>query len=183
MGSSFIAYGVIMAVMLLIGQQWLIRRNKSQEFFDSIVIALWGYTLLRCPSDIGSLVNTFTEHRWGSHWSHKDLQHTAMGIIWFCAGILGTFLSFRKGRPQRNVIPAVVIILTGWAMSGHHQATEFSTNMHGIFGHVLMAAGVTRIVEITVVLHDKWNAGEDKIRAFQYIPPFVCLSIPFDPVY
>jgi len=183
MGSSFIAYGVIMAVMLLIGQQWLIRRNKSQEFFDSIVIALWGYTtLLRCPSDIGSLVNTFTEHRWGSHWSHKDFQHTAMGIIWFCAGILGTFLSFRKGRPQRNVIPAVVIILTGWAMSGHHQATEFSTNMHGIFGHVLMAAGVTRIVEITVVLHDNWNAGEDKIRAFQYIPPFVRLPILFDPI-
>jgi len=184
MGSSFMAYGTIMAIMLLIGQDWLIRRNKSQEFFDSVVIALWGYTALwRCPFDIGRLVNTFTEHRWGSQWSHKDLQHTSMGIIWFCAGILGTFLSFRKGRPQRNIIPAVVIILTGWAMSGHHQATEFSTHMHGIFGHVLMAAGVTRIVEITVVLHDNWNAGQDKIRAFQYIPPFVCLPILFDPVY
>ena len=97
-----------------------------------------------------------------------------IGIIWFCAGILGVFLSSRKGRPQRNIVPAIVIILTGWAMSSHHQALEFSTQMHSIFGHTLTAAGVTRIVEITLVLRDTWNAGEDEIRAFQYIPPFVC---------
>jgi hypothetical protein len=46
MGSSFMAYGTIMAILLLLGQEWLIRRNKSQEFFDSIVICLWGYYLL-----------------------------------------------------------------------------------------------------------------------------------------
>jgi hypothetical protein len=43
MGSSFIAYGAVMSIMLLLGQAWLIRRNKSQEFFDSAVIAAWGY--------------------------------------------------------------------------------------------------------------------------------------------
>jgi hypothetical protein len=42
MGSSFIAYGAILAIMLLIGQDWLARRNRSQEFFDSVVITLWG---------------------------------------------------------------------------------------------------------------------------------------------
>ena len=176
MGSSFVAYGTFMAIMLLIGQEWLIRRDKSQEFYESIFIALWGYTvLLLSPSDIGRFINTFIDHRWDSHWSQKDFQHTAMGIICFFAGILGTFLSFRNGRPQRNVIPAVVIIITGWAMSTRHQATEFLTNMDAIFGYVLMAAGVTRILEITMVLNDKWNAGPDNIRAFQYIPPFVCL--------
>jgi len=176
MGSGFIAYGTIMAVMMLIGQKWLMKRHKSQEFYDSVVMALWGYTaLLVCPSDLGRLVNTFISHRWGSHWSHEDFQYTSLGIIWFCAGILGIFLSFRNGRPQRNIIPAVVIILTGWAMSGRHQGTEFSTNMDAIFGYVLMAAGVIRILEITLVLNDNWNAGPDKIRAFQYIPPFVCL--------
>jgi hypothetical protein len=97
-----------------------------------------------------------------------------MGIIWFCAGVLGVFLSSRRGKPQRNVVPAIVIILTGWAMAGHAQALEFSTNMHGIFGHTLMAAGVTRIFEIVMVLQDAWNAGEGEIRSFQYIPPFVC---------
>lgn len=98
-----------------------------------------------------------------------------MGIIWFCAGILGVFLSFRKGKPQRNLIPAVVIILTGWAMAGHAQSLEFSTHLHATFGHTLMAAGVTRLVEIVVVLREAWNAGEDNVFAFQYIPPFVRL--------
>jgi len=69
MGSSFIAYGAIMAIMLYLGQAWLARRNKSQEFYDSAVIAAWG------------LVNSFTEHRWGSAWSHKDFQHTSMGLL------------------------------------------------------------------------------------------------------
>jgi hypothetical protein len=96
-----------------------------------------------------------------------------IGIIWFCAGILGVFLSSRKGRPQRNVIPAIVIILTGWAMAGHEQRLEFSTKLHATFGHTLMAAGVTRIIEIVIVLRDSWNAGDDEIRSFQYVPPFV----------
>ena len=87
--------------------------------------------------------------------------------------MLGVFLSFRKGEPQRNVIPAVVIILTGWAMAGHAQNLEFSTHLHATFGHTLMAAGVTRIVEIVILLRDAWNAGDDTILAFQYIPPFV----------
>ena len=172
MGSSFIAYGVILALMLLLGQPWLARRNKSQEFFDSAVIAAWGYLLILWRSN-SRLVNTFTEHRWGQAWSHKDLQHTSMGIIWFCAGILGIFLSSRKGQPQRNLIPALVIILTGWSMSSHAQALEFSTNLHAVFGHTLMAAGVTRIVEIVIVLRDSWNAGNDEIRSFQYLPPYV----------
>ena len=99
------------------------------------------------------------------------------GIIWFCGGILGIFLSFRKGKPQRNVIPAVIIVLTGWSMASHAQELEFSTNMHGVFGHTLMAAGITRIVEIVVMLRDAWNAGEETILAFQYLPPFV-ISLP-----
>jgi Protein YTP1-like, C-terminal len=99
-----------------------------------------------------------------------------MGIIWFCAGILGVFLSSRKGKPQRNVIPAIVIFLTGWGMAGHEQTLAFSTRLHGIFGHTLMAAGITRMVEIVIVLRDAWNAGDDEIRSFQYVPPFVRLS-------
>jgi len=92
-----------------------------------------------------------------------------MVLRWY----LGCIPLLRKGKPQRNVIPGIVIFLTGWAMAGHAQALEFSTNMHGIFGHTLMAAGLTRIVEIVVVLRDAWSAGEDEIRSFQYIPPFV----------
>ena len=70
MGSAFIAYGVLLTILLLVGQLWLRRTGRSQEFFDSAVIAAWG------------CVNTFTEHRWGTEWVRNDWQHTTMGIIW-----------------------------------------------------------------------------------------------------
>jgi hypothetical protein len=105
MGSSFIAYGIIMIIMLFIGQAWLQRTGRSQEFWDSGVIAIWG------------CINTFTEHRWGQSWAHNDVQHTSMGIVWWCAGLLGMWLSRGKGGvPKRNVIPGLVILLTGYAM-------------------------------------------------------------------
>lgn len=166
MGSAFMAYGICMLIMLNF-QPWLLRKNISQELIDSSVIMGWG------------LINTFTEHRWGSDWSHKDLQHTSMGIIWFCAGIAGIFLSSRNGKPKRNVVPAAVILLTGWAMSGHAQSLLLSTKMHGTFGYTLMAAGVTRIVEVAVILRDQphaENLGSEGPRAFQYIPPFLLIS-------
>jgi hypothetical protein len=65
MGSAFIGYGILLALGIYVGAEWLKRRGQSQEFFDSWVILLWG------------IVNTFTEHE-GSLliWSHEDLQHT-----------------------------------------------------------------------------------------------------------
>ena len=105
MGSSFIAYGGAMAVLALAGQAWLARTRRAQEFWDSLMIAAWG------------CVNTFTEHRWGAAWSHGDIQHTAMGVVWWCAGLLGLWLSRgRAGAPRRNIVPALVIFLTGYAM-------------------------------------------------------------------
>jgi Protein of unknown function (Ytp1) len=135
----------------------------------------WSIPLLNIDGDQIGLIKIFNILPWVS----STLTMLMIGIIWFCGGILGVFLSFRKGRPQRNVVPAVIMILTGWAMAGHAQQLQFSTNMHALFGHTLMAAGVTRTVEIVIVLKDEWNAGGDNIRAFQYIPPFVCLSPTF----
>ena len=65
MGSAFIAYGILLAIVLLVGSEWIQRTGRSQEWFDSLVIMLWG------------IVNTFTEHHGSlTRWSHKDLQHT-----------------------------------------------------------------------------------------------------------
>lgn len=164
MGSAFIAYGIILTILLLVGQMWLKRTGRSQEFFDSLIIALWG------------CVNTFTEHRWGTAWVHNDLQHTTMGIIWWCAGLLGMWLSrTRDGRPKRNLIPAVVILLTGWAMSSHPQNLMISAKTHTAFGYTLMAAGVTRMIEISFLLKDTATADESgsSPSSFQHLPPFV----------
>lgn len=168
MGSAFIGYGIILTLLLLVGQFWLRRTGRSQEFFDSAVIAAWG------------CVNTFTEHRWGGPWVHNDLQHTTMGIIWWAAGLAGIWLSRRRdGTPKRNVIPGIVLILTGYGMSAHPQELMLSTMVHTFFGYTLMLAGLTRIIEVSFVLRDRSNVSMDgsNPHSFQYVPCFV--GLPF----
>ncbi|KAF2026679.1 hypothetical protein EK21DRAFT_73678 [Setomelanomma holmii] len=167
MGSAFIAYGIILIILLLVGQVWLRRTGRSQEFFDSLVIAAWG------------CVNTFTEHRWGQEWAHNDVQHTSMGVIWWAAGLVGVWLSrARDGRAKRNLIPGMVIFMTGWAMSAHPQHLPISTMLHTVFGYTLMAAGAARVIEISFVLKDR-NAlttdGSDP-NSFQYMTPFLLIA-------
>ncbi|QLQ79378.1 hypothetical protein HG537_0C00250 [Torulaspora globosa] len=165
MGSAFVLYGFIYTTVLVV--PWL--RNSqasySQDHIDSWVMCIWG------------IVNTFTEHRWGREdWSMSDYQHTIMGVIWWCGGILGIFLS-RKGR--RTFVPSLIIIFTGWAMSEHSQHLYISTKVHYVFGLVLMTGGALRIVEISFLLKDERAA--DKIYSFQYLAPFclVCAGIVF----
>jgi hypothetical protein len=164
MGSAFVAYGIILTIILLVGQIWLRRTNRSQEFYDSAVIAAWG------------CVNTFTEHRWGTAWVKNDWQHTTMGIIWWCAGLAGIWLSRdRDGNPKRNFIPSFVIFITGWGMSAHPQELMVSAATHSMFGYTLMAVGVTRVVEIAFVLKDQQSLAENgrSWNSFQYLPIFV----------
>ncbi|OAD77549.1 hypothetical protein PHYBLDRAFT_2376, partial [Phycomyces blakesleeanus NRRL 1555(-)] len=152
MGSSFMAYGILLLLSLRVGAPWLLRRNKSQEWYDSWVITLWG------------IVNTFTEHRWGSAWNHGDYQHTSMGIIWWMAGMVGIVLS-RNGK--RSVIPSVIIILTAVAFQGHAQHVANSGAIHSYFGYLLMAGGLSRIIEICFV----WKEGDFSVSPWQYLPP------------
>ncbi|KAG8409915.1 hypothetical protein J3458_018991 [Metarhizium acridum] len=170
MGGAFIAYGVILTIILLVGQIWMQRTGRSQEFFDSAVIAAWG------------CVNTFTEHRWGTAWVKNDWQHTTMGIIWWCAGLAGMWLSRdRDGNPKRNFIPGFVILVTGWAMSAHPQELMVSAMTHSTFGKTLMAAGLTRIIEIAFVLKDKQSLSESgrSWNSFQFIPVFLLYAAGF----
>ncbi|ODQ45073.1 hypothetical protein PICMEDRAFT_25425, partial [Pichia membranifaciens NRRL Y-2026] len=153
----FILYGFILSMVLVV--PWL-RVNKgpySQELYDSTVIAIWG------------VINTFTEHRPWEPWSHGDYQHTSMGIIFWCAGLLGMFLSL--GR-RRNFVPALTLIFTGYAMAEHVQHMIISTKVHGFFGYVLMLGGLARIMEISFLLDDDDAAKDGKIRSFQYLSPF-----------
>ncbi|KAL8756560.1 MAG: hypothetical protein Q9199_002841 [Rusavskia elegans] len=172
MGSAFIGYGITLTILLLVGQTWLKRTGRSQEFFDSLLIAAWG------------CVNTFTEHRWGGPWVKNDLQHTSMGIVWWCAGLLGVWLSRKRdGSPKRNLIPAMVILITGWAMSAHPQGLMLSTHVHTVFGYTLMAAGAARIIEIAFVLRDRGSVDEegrgDEASSWQYLTPFLLCASGF----
>jgi len=172
MGSAFIGYGIIMALMLYAGAAWLRGTGRSQEWFDSWVIFLWG------------IVNTFTEHHGSlTKWSHKDLQHTTLGVLWWTGGALGIFLS--RGN-RRSVVPALIIVMTGWAMSAHEQAMMISTKIHTVFGVVLMLAGISRIFEICFILRDAASPSvfdEEAsptqgvlVNSFQHLPPFLLVA-------
>ncbi|KAG7138700.1 Protein YTP1 like protein [Verticillium longisporum] len=170
MGSAFIAYGILLTLLLLVGQMWLRRTGRSQEFFDSVVIAAWG------------CVNTFTEHHWGTAWVKNDWQHTTMGIVWWCAGLAGVWLSKdRDGNPKRNFIPGFVIFITGWAMSAHPQELHVSEATHSMFGKTLMAVGITRIIEIAFVVKDEHGLLEDgrTYNSWQLIPAFLLFASGF----
>lgn len=160
MGSAFLFHGAISTVLLLVGQLWIRRVGRSQEFFESCLIAAWG------------CVNTFTEHRWGHPWVRNDWQHTTMGIVWWCAGLAGIWLSKdRDGQPRRHFIPGLVILVTGWAMSAHPQDLPISAMTHKMFGYTLMAAGVARIIEVTFIVKDKHGLSENgrETSSFQYL--------------
>ncbi|TNY22122.1 putative membrane protein [Rhodotorula diobovata] len=174
MGSAFIAYAVILALMMRVGATFLARRHMAQEYIDSWVIMLWG------------IVNTFTEHNFlaphPTGWSHKDQQHVSLGVLWWAGGALGVWLS-RGGK--RSIVPAGIIAMTGYAMANHGQHLEFSTNIHKLFGWSLMAAGFCRVVEICFVLRDAPTPdlsdeeaehagdGPQRPKAFQHLTPFL----------
>jgi len=180
MGSGFIAYGVILAILLLVGEGWIRKSGRSPDWWDSWVILLWG------------IVNTFTEHR-GSVWSVKDMQHTILGVLWWCGGLLGVYLSRNN---QRTVVPSIIIVLTGYAMSDHAQALMLSTKVHAVFGYTLMLAGLTRLIEVCFIApsftpaadgvdDDGSNhtladgaeaAAAPRGRAFRHLPPFLLIA-------
>ncbi|ANZ75081.1 BA75_02905T0 [Komagataella pastoris] len=160
MGSSFIWYGFILLLVLVIPWLRLRETGYSQEFFDSLLMTAWG------------CVNTFTEHRWGREaWSHGDYQHTSMGIIWWCGGLLGLWLT-RNG--ERSYIPALLLMFTGYGMAEHVQKLQISTKVHAFFGLALIGGGLARIVEISFVLKDKRH--DSRIHSFQYLPSFALVE-------
>ncbi|KAF7798706.1 hypothetical protein EIP86_009930 [Pleurotus ostreatoroseus] len=194
MGSGFIAYGVIMAILLLVGEAWVRRSGRSPEWWDSWVIMLWG------------IVNTFTEHH-GGDWSVKDMQHTVMGVIWWAGGILGIILARNNQYPlscesKFSLLVSVShytsdsIIMTGWAFSDHAQALMISTKVHAMVGYTLMMAGVTRIIEVSFIApkytalaesapsddnnsehtltdSSSSSASWQSAKAFRHLPPFL----------
>ncbi|KAJ2802691.1 hypothetical protein H4R20_003181 [Coemansia guatemalensis] len=163
MGSSFLAYGIWLLLLLRLASPWLSQFGRSPELYDSVTIMAWG------------LFNTFTEHGFideAHGWSHKDLQHTSLGVIWFCGGLLSTYMLRKAGPSERSMFPAIILIVTGCAMGSHEQDTEFSTRVHFVFGLSLVLAGFTRCLEILLITTNLIRTDSKEPNPFQYIPVF-----------
>lgn len=134
MGSAFVAYGVVNLSRFF----GFLQTARPTEFFDSFVILAWG------------IVNTFTEHRWGEEWNHKDLQHTSDGILWWAGGIVCILLSVWKpvAIPGVNIFPAMIIFFTGVSMLTHAQHKAISILTHQFFGYSLVITSLLRMSAI-----------------------------------
>ncbi|RKP39100.1 hypothetical protein BJ085DRAFT_42235 [Dimargaris cristalligena] len=160
MGSSFVWYGVWLLFTMTLAGPWLRSKGRSPEFYDSALILVWG------------IVNTFTEHRWNEPWNHKDLQHTAMGILWWAGGLVGVLSTWRLPPTSRSMFPALVILFTGLAMASHHQHTAFSTTVHAYFGGALCISAITRMIELCLLSQDKYQNHPEQQHPFQFVPAF-----------
>lgn len=77
------------------------------------------------------------------------MQRTTLGVFWALAGALGIFLSRQR---QRSILPALILIVTGWVVGTHEQSMPYSTLVHTVFGYTLMAAGVSKLADICLLV-------------------------------
>lgn len=103
----------------------------------------------------------------GKVWSHRDTQNTVLGIFWAITGSLGIYLS--RGR-RRSILPAFIIIITGWTLSSHEQSSPYSDLVHAVFGYTLMAAGLSKLFDVYLFDHtDVTQVGISRI----HLTPFL----------
>ncbi|KAG0369060.1 hypothetical protein BGZ54_000427 [Gamsiella multidivaricata] len=139
MGGSFWWYGGIY-IAYLVGSFPGVSRP---EWYESVVMTVWG------------IINFSILHQWGTRWSHADLQHTSMGLLWVGGGMLSLVLE-SKFNPlaqfiiRKNPIPSLLIILTGYGMGQHAQYYMFATVVHTFFGYCLILGGVCRLIQLAL---------------------------------
>ncbi|GAA5874797.1 hypothetical protein JCM16303_002987 [Sporobolomyces ruberrimus] len=170
-GSIFFWYGLLTFArycggMSQLGWAWNRRPGAGErsiwtaEFVESFVIFLYGST------------NTWLERlgKTGAY-SVKDVQHISIAIMFWGAGGLGMLLESRTVRswlassaimassqdPSRivepasasfsfNPFPALVIGVTGLAMSAHHQTYQFQVEIHASWGYLLSLFSLSRFL-------------------------------------
>src|SRR4051794_7218265 len=107
------------------------------------------------------------------------MQHTAMGILWWTGGLVGTLMTWHSPANTRNLLPALILALTGLSMAAHAQHSPTSGQVHTIFGTALVLAGLMRMAEILMivsgVLHEDRvdERGRPVHHPFQVIPILV----------
>ncbi|GAA6020851.1 hypothetical protein JCM11491_000004 [Sporobolomyces phaffii] len=168
-GSVFLWYGLLTFArycggMSTLGWAWnkrpAGRSMFTAEFVESFVIFFYGST------------NTWMERigKTGAY-SVKDVQHISIAVMFWAAGSLGMLLESRTVRswlsapataasPEDdsriahpasaafsfNPFPALVIGVTGIAMSAHHQTYQFQVEIHALWGYLLAGFSVFRFL-------------------------------------
>ncbi|KAJ1797212.1 hypothetical protein LPJ59_003277 [Coemansia sp. RSA 2399] len=170
-GTALIYGGVMLLVAMRLFGATMLEVGRPPELFFSIIMMVVG------------LIGTFTEHNFFQSsgnpegmWSHKDLQHTFIGISWFAGGTLGVFMSWRASPRDRTPIPSLIFIATGISMIIHQQDLAMSSHAHFLFGASLVTLGLSTICEITM-LGSGIVKDRDQPLGIQYLSVFfMCAS-------
>ncbi|KAF8558838.1 hypothetical protein OG21DRAFT_1432523 [Imleria badia] len=165
-GGIFWCYGLFTFARFLgshseMGWAWNIspiRNTISAEFVESTVIFLYGIT------------NTWMERfgaKPGDPYTTKQVQHISIAVMFWFAGLVGMGMESKRVRrwlaasakaalgsarvveppsyrASFNPFPALVIGVTGAAMSAHAQAYVFQVQIHELWGWLLLGFSVLR---------------------------------------
>jgi len=166
-GGIFWAYGLasfgrFLGIYAELGWAWNSPRHKgivSFEFVESFIIFLYGIT------------NTWMERfgaEPGSPFTTKQIQHISIAVMFWFGGLVGMTIESRRfkrwlgagvyetipamkqiAEPASykgsfNPLPAIIIGVTGAAMSAHHQTYLFQVKIHALWGNFLVGFAVLR---------------------------------------
>ncbi|KAI8993236.1 hypothetical protein BDB01DRAFT_316071 [Pilobolus umbonatus] len=117
------------------------------------------------------ITNTWMEHFGNdSSWNHKDFEHASLAFMWWWCGLIGILVESRSLRQlmrsrvmnlnnqvsdngqddsqsySMNPFPAITVFMTGISMGNHHQETQYSSNIHFLWGLLLSCAAVCRFI-------------------------------------
>ncbi|KAJ2448015.1 hypothetical protein EV183_005634 [Coemansia sp. RSA 2336] len=168
-GSALLMGAMFILVSMRLFGAVVVELRRPIEFYISIIMVTVG------------LIGTFTEHNFfqsseTDEWSHKDLQHTLIGISWFAGGLLGLLMTWRNHPRYRTPVPAIIFIATGVSMIIHQQDLAMSSRTHFMFGASLVCLGISFICEITL-LASGFVKDREQPAPFQYLAVFfMCAS-------
>ncbi|KAL4993378.1 hypothetical protein BDV10DRAFT_179247 [Aspergillus recurvatus] len=143
---------------------------RSGEFTESAVIFSYGVSNVFLEHLGG----------WGKAWTATDLEHVSIAVLFFGGGLCGMLFESKRVKswlnntilraPSRlearetanawnapdtqevslNPMPALIILLLGMMMGGHHQTSMVSSMIHKSWGNMLigfaLARGVTYVL-------------------------------------
>ncbi|KAJ2345519.1 hypothetical protein GGF43_005199, partial [Coemansia sp. RSA 2618] len=168
-GSALIIAAMALMVLMRLFGAVILELRRPIELYTSVLMIAVG------------LLGTFTEHNFfqtskDDAWSHKDLQHTLIGVSWLSGGLLGTLMTARSHPRARSAIPSLIFMATGTAMIIHQQDLQMATHVHMLFGAALISLGLSTICEITL-LSSGFVKDRDAPALFQFVPVFfMCAS-------
>ncbi|KAH8550258.1 hypothetical protein BGW37DRAFT_498671 [Umbelopsis sp. PMI_123] len=200
-GGIFFIYGILtfaryLGVFADRGWAWNRVDNGSKFSFEMIecgLIFTYGIT------------NTWMEH-FGENdaWTHKDFEHASLAFMWWWSGLTGILIESRSLRrllyravnPDRNEVqprheqeqsyslnpvPALTVLMTGISMGNHHQDTQYSSNVHYLWGLLLSVAALCRMFTYISLYKSKPTSREPSRPPTEALGAFalICGSILF----